>query len=96
MRDIERKYKKACTATNELYEEQLDKMKNQEVRYREHLANILSECAQRINEIENEKQSLLSQINYIQAEYADLKKHVAAKEENYRQLIKQAQMDTEV
>lgn len=96
MRDIEKKYKKTCSATNELYEEQLEKMKNQEVRYREHLAKILSECAQKINEMENEKQSLLSQIKYIQEEYVDLKKHTLAKEDYFKELIKQAQMDAEV
>lgn len=96
MRDIEKKYKKACTTTNELYEEQLEKIKNQEVRYREHLAKILSECAQKINEFENQKQSLISQINYIQAEYVELKKHSLVSEENYKQLMKQIQTDAEV
>ncbi|XP_018574443.1 spindle pole body component 110, partial [Anoplophora glabripennis] len=95
MRDIEKKYKQACSATNELYEEQLEKMKNQETRYREHLAKILSECAKKINEFENEKQSLISQINYVQAEYVDLKKHTLMNEESYKQLVKHIQTDSE-
>ncbi|KAJ8913611.1 hypothetical protein NQ315_013433 [Exocentrus adspersus] len=95
MRDIEKKYKKACSATNQLYEEQVEKMKNQETRYREYLARILAECAGKIDEFEKEKQTLLSRINSLQTEFANFKKRTHLTEEQYKQSVQQIQIKSE-
>ncbi|KAJ8932781.1 hypothetical protein NQ314_014485 [Rhamnusium bicolor] len=95
LKDIEMKYQKACATTSDLYKEQVDKMNNRETQFREHLAKILAECAQKINKLENDKHDLTAQINYLQVEYNDYKQHVFANEERYKHIIKKIQLDAE-
>ncbi|KAJ8934718.1 hypothetical protein NQ318_004502 [Aromia moschata] len=95
IKEIEIKYQKVCITTTEVYKEQIDKFKNQEVRYREHLSKILAECAKKINEFENEKQDLIGQIHYLHEECDKYKRHMAAEEKNYTQIIRKIQMDAE-
>ncbi|KAJ8984820.1 hypothetical protein NQ317_013019 [Molorchus minor] len=95
IKDVEAKYHKVCSATAEGYKEEIEKLKKQEIQYREQLSKILAECARKIYEFENEKQQLVSQINYVRAEYNEFKKRVIVNEGNYRQLIKMLQTDAE-
>ncbi|CAG9817152.1 unnamed protein product [Phaedon cochleariae] len=91
--DIEKKYKKVCASSNDLYKGQVEMMKNQEGKYREHIATIIRQCTHKIKELEKDKEDLIDRINILHNEFTESRKQMAVREENFRKILSQVKVE---
>nr|XP_023025665.1 uncharacterized protein PFB0765w-like [Leptinotarsa decemlineata] len=73
LKEIEKKYKKMCTSSNELYKEQAEIVKNQENKFREYIATIVNECTVKINALEGDREDLIKQLDNMRNEFKNYK-----------------------
>ncbi|CAG9856655.1 unnamed protein product [Phyllotreta striolata] len=85
LNEIEEKYQTASNSTKSQSKAHLEKLKNQEVKFRKHLALILSECQRKIEGFESERAELLRRLNGSQSLLAAAK----AKEERFNKLVEE-------
>lgn len=96
LKEIENKYEKSCTFNKELYKEQSEKFRMQEMKYRDQLGIVLAECAQKIKTLESDRQEVLKKYNVVQENFENFKQHVNASEEAYKRIIKESQVNLQV
>lgn len=96
LKEIEKRYEKSSAFNKDLVKEQSNKLKIQENKYREQLGLVLTECAQKLKILEEDRKDLLRKYNLIQENFSNYKQHVAASEEAYKRIITDSQSEIQV
>lgn len=94
--EIETKYMAICNKNAELYNSQIEKTKNVDQRYREYVARILNDCAQKILQIEKDHEELLDKCSTFKNENNHLKNYIKNLEEQYSVIVKRIEIQAQV
>ncbi|XP_072376275.1 uncharacterized protein [Diabrotica undecimpunctata] len=91
MKEIENKYKQVYASSKDLCKEKVDKLKTQEMKFREDLATILGECTKKIKEYEQDREEIIKEYQDLQNQFEEYKILCVNKERNFKRTIEKFQ-----
>ncbi|CAH2001744.1 unnamed protein product [Acanthoscelides obtectus] len=95
LNEVEKKYKKMAASGRDIQKELSERTKELQEKHKEQLTVVLSECALKIKDLQEEKQDLLEKLEVLQAEFYKVQSEATLKEDTYVKLIKIARKEGE-
>nr|CAI5869358.1 unnamed protein product [Callosobruchus analis] len=95
LNEVEKKYKKMTVAGRDIQRELSERTKEMQDKHREQLTVVLSECALKIKDLQEEKQELLEKFEIFKAEFEKVQQQAVLKEDTYVKMIKVARLEGE-
>ncbi|VEN38732.1 unnamed protein product [Callosobruchus maculatus] len=95
LNEVEKKYKKMTVSGRDIQRELSERTKEMQDKHREQLTVVLSECALKIKDLQEEKQELLEKLEVFKAEFEKIQQQAMLKEDTYVKMIKVARLEGE-
>lgn len=96
LKDIEKRYEESCEFNQQLFKEQTEKLKSVENKCREQIVLVLTECSQKMKDLEEAKQNILKENSALKENFDYYKQHMAASEEACKRLLRKSQTKIQV
>nr|CAH7764250.1 unnamed protein product [Callosobruchus chinensis] len=95
LNEVEKKYKKMTVTGRDIQKELSERTKEMQEKHREQLTVVLSECALKIKDLQEERQELLEKLEVFKAEFEKVQQQAMLKEDTYVKMIKVARLEGE-